>query len=461
MDLQPGMKLRHARTVIARRQRGAVMIIFAIGMLAILAMTGLAIDGSHMLLNKTRLQNMVDSSALAGARVINNANNLAAARQTAQQMLIDNANAAGNREFALALGGFAAGGPNQCGVQADGNVHVCVQFSSTYPDFDPASWDPTPGALNYVRVAVSGYTLPNYFVQVLSLFGYDPQKTISASAIAGPSPPLDSEGADSPTCNMVPIIMCGNKAAGEDNDWGFPTDRLFTMKYGPIQGGCTAPAGHGNFQLADIQGGGAAAVRDQLAGGTECVDLGGFVDTKTGNVASIRDALNTRFGDYRGAFNDPAAYPADVNTNEPDPPMEYVENDKKDCSDDEIHQGNDNPVAYPGDIDFNHTNYTSQNQGGFPNPNGVEGRRYLRTIVADCTVDHGSGGAGHGKQNFEVLGAACMFLSQRLPQSGGESFIFGEFLESCGAAGNPGNTDPSGSGLYRIQLYHDFSSFDS
>ena len=55
------MKLRQT-------QKGAVGILVLAGMVALLAMAGLALDSSHAMLNKTRLQNAVDAAALSGAK---------------------------------------------------------------------------------------------------------------------------------------------------------------------------------------------------------------------------------------------------------------------------------------------------------------------------------------------------------------------------------------------------------
>jgi hypothetical protein len=44
-----------------------VLILLAVAMVAILASAGLALDVSHQLINKTRLQITVDAAALGGA----------------------------------------------------------------------------------------------------------------------------------------------------------------------------------------------------------------------------------------------------------------------------------------------------------------------------------------------------------------------------------------------------------
>ena len=49
-------------------QRGAVIVLVAIGMGALILTAGLALDMGHAFLNKTRLQNTVDAAALAAAK---------------------------------------------------------------------------------------------------------------------------------------------------------------------------------------------------------------------------------------------------------------------------------------------------------------------------------------------------------------------------------------------------------
>ena len=53
---------------IRRKQKGVIGVLVAVGLVALLAMAGLALDTSHAMLNKTRLQNAVDAAALSGAK---------------------------------------------------------------------------------------------------------------------------------------------------------------------------------------------------------------------------------------------------------------------------------------------------------------------------------------------------------------------------------------------------------
>src|SRR5437868_11629830 len=54
-----------------RRERGSVLAISALGMLAFLLATGLCVDLGHFYLVKSELQNAADAAALAGASALN------------------------------------------------------------------------------------------------------------------------------------------------------------------------------------------------------------------------------------------------------------------------------------------------------------------------------------------------------------------------------------------------------
>ncbi|MDX1430748.1 MAG: Tad domain-containing protein, partial [Rhodothermales bacterium] len=84
---------RFERGVGFRRERGAVMVLFVIALVAIIGAAGLALDSGHTMLNKTRLQNTVDASALSGAKTLDQTGDTALA--TADALAMFNGNAAG------------------------------------------------------------------------------------------------------------------------------------------------------------------------------------------------------------------------------------------------------------------------------------------------------------------------------------------------------------------------------
>ena len=55
-----------------KKQQGLVAVMITAALLVFLAVSALAVDINHMVVNKTRLQNAVDSAALAAATILDN-----------------------------------------------------------------------------------------------------------------------------------------------------------------------------------------------------------------------------------------------------------------------------------------------------------------------------------------------------------------------------------------------------
>ena len=86
------------------RQRGVASVLAAVGLVAMLAMIGLALDGGHGMLNQSRLQNVVDASALSAAKVLDDSQgDEDLARQEALNMFTENAAESGHREIMTRL----------------------------------------------------------------------------------------------------------------------------------------------------------------------------------------------------------------------------------------------------------------------------------------------------------------------------------------------------------------------
>src|SRR5215469_13398386 len=181
------MSARHQPTIVPlRRQRGAAMVFIVVGLLALLLMTGLALDAGHATLNKARLQNATDAAALAAAKILDQTHSSILATTEALTAFRANANSSGDQELASAYANGA------------GTVSVTVQYSATLPPF-------TPGAANgpYVRVSASGFTRPTWFSEIAGIN----QMTVTATAVAGPSPTVNT------ACDIVPLLVCGTPGA--------------------------------------------------------------------------------------------------------------------------------------------------------------------------------------------------------------------------------------------------------
>jgi len=394
-----------------RQQRGAAMVLVLVGMVALLAMVGLAIEVSHLTSNKARLQSTVDAAALAGAKVLD---------QTGSQPQASSA--------ALAVFRLNATAYPELSRAIDNGLNIRVQFLPN----------------SAVRAVATNFSMSTGFTAIV---GFNNAR-VAASAVAGPSPMLAE------ACNIAPIVVCGTPGAPAPF-FGYSPNALQVLKMAST-GGTGGPIGPGNFQLIRLNGNGGATVRENLAGGySGCLSANSTVVTQAGNLAGpVAQGLNTRFGMYSGGGMNQAEYPPDVVTIEPNPRLEY--NDAAQ----QIMQGA-RVVTTSADINFNYQNYltriSAQSYDYQPMPNGPAAflRRELTVPVANCA------GANSGISTLPVLGFACYFLLQRAEQQGLNGNVYGQFIEGCQSQGVPGPFAGSGSGPHSIQLYNDEGSPDS
>jgi hypothetical protein len=419
------------------RQRGAVLVLYTIGMLAILLVAGLALDGAHAMLNKSRLQNAVDAAALSAAKVLDQTADIGQAQQAAIAMFADNANDAGNRELNAAYG---SGG---------GDINITVQFSSTVAPFQAGTLP-----ANYVRVRATNFTMPAWLIQ---LMGMD-EKIVGATAVAGPSPSIGS------SCDLVPLIVCGDPSSPPDPSdpdstiWGYERGAVHVVKGGSQTGGGKGSVGVGNFQLARPgESSGGADLRENLAGGAEtCANTGDRVETEPGNsVGPTVSGINARLNRDSGPIK-PGQYPPDV----------IVEQQLSELEHDEVNgkitlKNGKKMVKSANDLDFNYDDYTDRVRRASydlqPSPTGIGAfdRRNMPIYIADCS------GFNAGQTSLPILAFGCFFLLQEAKQKGDEAEIFGEFQDLCTAEGTSGPEPTEIPGPYRIQLYKDSASYDS
>lgn len=399
------------------RQRGAALPLVTAGLIAMLAIAGLAVDGSHALTNKTRLQSTTDAAALAAAKEYDNAPDIIAANAAALSLFGLNADGAGNNELNDAY---------------DANeISVTIQWSQTVAPFVNTGVGP------YVRVIATGFDIDTTLSSVLGIGDID----IAASAVAGPSPTINN------ACNVAPLVVCAEDP--DDTDlFGFEENQLEVLK---SASGDPGDIGPGNFQLVRLGCPGGNCVRENLAGGYDgCIDNGETVETEPGNtVGPTVQGLNTRFDSYSGPVT-PEQYPPDVNVTQPSPPVTYDE------IGDTINQNGQ--VVNDSTLDYGWDQYSADVANNIltnPPPEGVFERRVLALPVADCAVD------GNGQVTLDVVGFGCYFMLQEVQQQGTEAQIFGQFIEGCSAGGLPGPDPVAGPGPYIIQLYKDPDSVDS
>jgi Flp pilus assembly protein TadG len=429
------LRIRQPFTATPRRQEGSVSVLMVIALAAMLMMAGLALDVSHMLLNKTRLQNAVDASALSGAKTLlqveGGVNIASVTRTAALNTLTQNANATGNSELATAIGGNV------------GTFAVVELASSVYGPFAY----PGPANAKYVRVSVPTYSLTGFFWNFVQTFGTSGlrNKAVSAIATAGPSP-------TSP-CDLAPLMVCGDPTKynpGAGMFWGFQFGDLQVLK---TAAGNSSPIGPGNFQLLDF-GSGGSTVRDDLAGGGKvCRTVGDNVQTAPGNkVGPTSQGLNTRFGIYNGPVS-ASDYPPDLVTTSSTPAITYdasVTPPTK-YKGQPVTSSNGNLTAGTNAIldynDWRASTAACVAGGSGCQSNGVFERRMLKIVVGNCTGKQG------GTTSVPVLGFGCYFVVQPMSNGGTEAQIFGQFVKECEGDNVPGPNPTSDVGPQIIQLY--------
>jgi hypothetical protein len=401
------------------RQRGIVSVLVVIGLVAMLGMVGLALDGGHGMLNKSRLQNTVDAAALASAKVLDLSDgDTTLARDEAMAMFGDNAAESGNGEIAAAMGG---------------GLTVTVQFSNTLDPFVPGT---TPA--QYVRVTATGLNLPGWFIPVMGVT----EKRVGASAVAGPSPTL------AVVCNLAPMMACGDPAAADDF-YGYAPGEVTVLK--TSANGGDFPVGPGNFQLVRLDGAqGGDDIREGLAGTYDaCLNLNEeVIPTEPGNtIGPVAQGLNTRLGIYNGPLaQNREDYPSDL-VRDQISPLTYEDGVI-------LYQGQ--PISASNPLPWDYQRYLSDMMNppswNFYDSDGRALRRVLRLPVGDCD------GTVNGAGEVPLLGVLCFFLLQEVTQQGSEAEVFGQFMgadDTCSVSGKPGPEPVTGPGPYRIQLYKD------
>ncbi|MBR9829230.1 MAG: hypothetical protein GYB41_11380 [Oceanospirillales bacterium] len=458
---------RRIETVMRKKQQGVVLVLVAIAMLALLAMAGLALDGGHLLLNKTRLQNAVDAAALSAARTMADF-----PEDSSVAVVHASAEAAALATFMSNMG-LADNGELNAAYTEGGNALV-VEFSTTLNPFNP---DAT--ALPYVRVIVSDLELDTWLLQVV---GWT-DKAVSASAVAGPI------GLNAMVCDVLPILACGCDTDGthtpfnpEDDCsdpntyFGYPDNddnnvaSLADISVIKLAGGSGTDVGPGNFRLLRLDGIGGADLRDALAGtANQCASIGddNAADTEPGNKAGpTGQGLNTRLGLYQGPVNQDEA-PADqvsythFNGTTPAGPTPQSSNrlilDGFDAEGKPVIKREDGSTSIDGIFDYQ--DYLAEYTSNFPDCEGDAcKRRELVLPIGDCT-----GEISGTSEDVHIYSAGCFFLMQDV-DVGNDAEVFGQFFtesEGCDAIGTFTDDAVDPSSTFKIVLFRNTDSGDS
>ncbi|WP_237524193.1 pilus assembly protein TadG-related protein [Shewanella sp. KX20019] len=430
------------------RQSGAILVMFTIGIFAIIAFAALALDSGHMLLSKGRLQNAVDAAALNAAKELQQGATLSEARQAAYSILLQNLSFTENGELNSSV---SLNSPDYNSTQV--TTRLQVEFSELPDPFTPILAEGS----EYVRVKVENVPLSNFLADILNF-----EKKIRASAVAGRSQDLACVN------KILPLLVCGKEGSSAADNYGL-ADGLHLMKVGAGQ---PSANGSGNFQLISLDGDrGGSDLRDAFSGSyspDQCVSTGTVATTKAGGtVGPAAQGMNTRFADWGQAGTNSEEHPRDFNICEGTPvTVEEVHavDDEGNLMFDDNGKAIMQTAIVSGSIAgaYRWADYDAANHAETPDacattddPDAMALRRELEVVVGICDPDE------NGTYDISILGTACFFLTQKVGGTGQDSYIVGEFLKTCSNSGQA-SLDPNYVGdSSTIVLYWDPDSPDS
>lgn len=448
------------------KQKGAVLVLVTVALFVLLGFTALALDGGYLLLNKTRVQDAVDSAALSGAKTL--------AKMPANGNTHDDARAA---VYTTLQTIFTGDGFNQVDIDIN-NIAAAttIEFSHKAVPFVVTN----DSAARYIRVRLNTVPVNQFFSQLMV-----DNWQVASAAVAGPE-----KGGKPQEQQVIPLLLCSKDT--DDPHHGFnPSDKdnrgdVIVIKTNHHD---NVPVGPGNtlsvaLNLDGPQAGcngaddtsgadkGASKYLAALAGdisSSSVVEKGQLICTEPGIMTGpTHEGLNTRFGiDKQGKKY---AGPADSPENSPN--GAYY----SDCSlpsfspvtFDDVNFG-DEKSSSAGNQVLTDSAKLSQLQS-FPDYasgfNSIEPdwtnhcvpkRRIVKLPVADCKATKSK-----GRTDLEVIDTVCMFLNQEVTGKGASKnegqYIVAEMLESCdlGSGGSGSNNTSE-----RLVLYKDTASGDS
>ena len=424
-----------------RHQRGAVVIIFGLMVVVLIAFVGLAIDLGRFFVIKSELQNAMDACALSAA-----------------SQLRPGASDPNALTRAVAYGKVFITGPdavrNKVNFQSmtlDPNV-IEITFGTTNGPNDSSNYksatDANPNTAKFVKCNYPLSGLPIYFMRILRLIGLGDDfqtQTVSAWAVAT---------RDAPIAGCIPVAACAVPGGNAANNFGHTVGEWLTAFDGTSYG-------TGNFGWIDFSppAGGASEVKGILAGSMQCniAQIGHRVG-QTGKLDTLQEAWNARFGWYRhGGGYSPAAAP-------PDKTGFAYSNLTRDGAPNggnwpagfNAYSGSSSVPNQPNFIDARKANTPYQqtiplgiktNQYGTPldatqlNSLGRADRRIVAAPVVNCDVWN----TPPGDQMPPILGWACVLMLN--PIENGSAASLTAKLEFLGLASGSGSPCSGGSGL--------------
>ena len=269
------------------RQKGAVIILTAMSLLALLGFMGIALDFGHLFVVKTELQTASDSCALAAAQELDGGSD-ALTRAT--------------------RAGKTAGNLNKVNFQgaAAGLVDADVTFSDALNGSYSHTFAPVANA-KYAKCTGTKAGMLPWMLQALTAVGGNPvfaaNQGVMALAVATRT--------SAQTACAIPVQI-KPKTGGTAPNYGYTPGEWIPSLYSET--GPSSTIGPGQFGWANLDGStNATATKAQLLGNGFCnLKVGDTIGT-SGVKFGASEAWNSRFGLYKNGAGNP-----DITTAAPD-----------------------------------------------------------------------------------------------------------------------------------------------
>jgi Flp pilus assembly protein TadG len=262
-----------------REESGAIASVYALALPALIAVGGIAFDYARLAAMDSELQNAADQSALAAVTQLDGrAGACSRASGTAVSFVTNQARMA-NDGIAPAV---TINGETAC--DSTGKIRFWQNSAKTQPATNDAN-------ARFVEITVNARTAEYILTPVVGAFS---SGAIDATAMAG---------LGSAICRVPPVMLCNPQESTDPNftitDYIGDGVRLVAND----GGGAYGP---GLFGFLETGAGNGAQALSQALGRTvppgDCVESTG-VEPSSGNMVSVRDAMNTRFDIYANGLN--------------------------------------------------------------------------------------------------------------------------------------------------------------
>ena len=255
---------------------GAVAATYALAMIPLIAIAGVAFDYARVMGLDSELQNGADQAALAAASQLDGRSGACErAANAASGMLRNVAVLSSESQFVTVQ--------NETTCDDTGLIRFYQDKGKT----TPATVD---GEANYVEVVVDARRMNYSLLPIIGTYG----ATLSGVAFAG---------LGSAICKVPPVMMC-NPNESSDPDFDTSAYSGFGLRLiANDQGGLYGP---GVFGYLETNAGNGAIATARTLGREippgDCISTDG-ADVKPGQQISVLDALNTRLGVYANGLN--------------------------------------------------------------------------------------------------------------------------------------------------------------